>query len=229
MNEVLNRRVFPAGTDLFRQGAQANHALIIQSGIVEILRTDKNVTEVIETCERGELIDIAAIMADNRTRTTTARAVTPVVAVTVSRGQVADRISRADPLIRTLITLMADKIERGENRRHERCHASERAFYVTEDGISIDCQIVDLSLGGVCLKPALPVRRGDRATLTLRDIDRICAVVVHVGKGVTRLRFDLDETRKRRFGEVMESLPRRDVPQLPSAMSEGTEAYAHAC
>lgn len=217
MTQILNRRVYPAGTDLFRQGAAANDALIIQSGIVEMLgKADRNgKQEVFETCQQGEIVDLSAVLADKQVRRASARAVTPVVAISVSRSQVADRMSRTDPLIRTLFNLMADKLERPEMRRHKRTEVNDRATYITEDGISIDCEIADISMGGVKLKPALPVRRGDRAMLNFRDIDRICAVVVEVGKGWTRLRFDLNETRKRRVGEVVSDLPgKKVVPAL---------------
>ena len=91
MANVQDRRTFTVGSTIFRQGMGGSEAFIIQSGIVEIIREANGREEVLEICEKGALIGVNAIAEDDQPRQNSARALTPVLAVVISRRQVAQR------------------------------------------------------------------------------------------------------------------------------------------
>ena len=215
MAAVQDRRTFGAGTMIFRQGTEGSKAFIIQSSVVEILKEVNGREEVVEICEKGSLIGVNAIAEDSQPRLNSARTMTPVLAVAISRRMVAARIDKADPLIRTLIKILAEQARGGDQRRSKRHTLSERAIFTLANGSMVDSTVVDISVGGARLLPELPVQIGDAVTIELRRLDPLTAKVVGIGGGATRICFELDDGRKQELSAYTNDL-KSDGPGQPA-------------
>jgi hypothetical protein len=226
MSAVQDRRTFGADTVIFRQGTEGNEAFIIQSGIVEIVKEVNGREEVVEICEKGSLIGVNAIAEDGQPRLNTARTLTPVLAVAIGRRMVANRIAKADPLIRTLVKILAEQARGGDQRRSKRHTLSERAIFTLPNGSMVDSTVVDISIGGARLLPELPVRAGDTISIELRRLDPLPASVVGVGGGATRICFDLDSDRKQELSAYINELKSDSPAPAPEKMLDAAAAWA---
>ncbi|MEQ8707884.1 MAG: cyclic nucleotide-binding domain-containing protein [Rhodospirillales bacterium] len=206
MAEIQDRRTFSTGGSIFRQGMTGSEAFIIQSGVVEIVREVNGREEVVEICEKGALIGVNAIVEDDQPRLTSARALTPVLAVAISRQQVSRRIARADPLIRTLIRILAEQARGGEQRKSKRHKLSERAICRLNNGPMMDATVVDISVGGARLVPELPGSVGDEVEIELRRLDPMKARIVGLGRGHTRICFEIDSHQKQTLSAYINDL-----------------------
>lgn len=226
MAAVQDRRTFGAGTMIFRQGTEGSEAFIIQSGVVEILKEVNGREEVVEICEKGSLIGVNAIAEDSQPRLNSARALTPVLAVAISRRMVAARIDKADPLIRTLIKILAEQARGGDQRRSKRHTLSERAIFTLANGSMVDSTVVDISVGGARLLPELPVQIGDAVTIELRRLDPLTAKVVGIGGGATRICFELDDGRKQELSAYINDLKSDGPGQPAERMLDAASSWA---
>lgn len=226
MPAVRDRRTFNADQTIFRQGMVGNEAFIIQSGVVEIFREVNGKEEVVEICEKGALIGVNAIAEDDQPRLNSARTLTPVLAVAISRRHVAARIAKSDPLIRTLVKILAEQARGGDQRKAKRHKMSERAIFGRQDGSLLDTTVVDISVGGARLVPEMPVDIGEQVTLELRHLDPLKAEVVGVGNGATRLRFDMDAREKQLLSGYIEDLRNDRRPAgKKERMMDATESW----
>lgn len=226
MATVQDRRTFGAGTMIFRQGTEGNEAFIIQSGVVEILKEVNGREEVIEICEKGSLIGVNAIAEDSQLRLNSARTLTPVLAVAISRRMVAARIEKADPLLRTLIKILAEQARGGDQRKSKRHTLSERAIFTLANGSMVDSTVVDISVGGARLQPELPVQVGDAVSIELRRLDPLQAKVVGIGGGATRICFDLEDSRKQELSTYINDLKSDGPGQPDDRMLDATASWA---
>lgn len=206
MTDVQDRRTFTVGGSIFRQGMAGSEAFIIQSGTVEIVREVNGREEVLEICEKGALIGVNAIAEDDQPRQNSARALTPVLAIAISRRQVAQRIAKADPLVRTLIKILAEQARGGDQRKSKRHKLSERAIYRLNGGPMMDATVVDISVGGARLVPELPGDIGDEVEIELRRLDPLKARIVGNGQGHTRICFEIDSREKQILSSYINDL-----------------------
>ena len=109
-DKVLERKTFQAGDTLFKQGDDGSHALIIQSGEVEIiLAADEDDEAVLATIGPGGIIGEMALL-DQSHRMATARASLGGAAIIVSRQVFSIKMQKADPFIRGLLLILADRV-----------------------------------------------------------------------------------------------------------------------
>jgi CRP/FNR family cyclic AMP-dependent transcriptional regulator len=108
-DKVLERTTFQAGDTLFKQGDDGSHALIIQSGEVEIiLAADEDDEAVLATVGPGGIIGEMALL-DQSHRMATARASLGGAAIIVSRQVFSVKMQKTDPFIRGLLLILADR------------------------------------------------------------------------------------------------------------------------
>lgn len=111
MNKILARKYIPAGEILMREGDDAARAFFIESGSVEIYRTDKDGQEKrISVASAGEIIGELAFFADPKTRTASARALDGATIVTLSQHDIERYIDTMDKPARALYKIMLKRL-----------------------------------------------------------------------------------------------------------------------
>lgn len=110
MSEVLERKVFPAGQSIFREGDQGNVAYIIQEGTVEIVKNKDSSKEVVlGSIGKGGIFGEMALI-DEQPRMASARAVEMTTVFVVTRMAFEAKLSKADPFIRGLLNIFASNL-----------------------------------------------------------------------------------------------------------------------
>jgi len=108
-DKVLERKTFQEGDVLFKEGDDGTHALIIQSGEVEIVvNADQDEQVVLATVGAGGIIGEMALLEQNN-RMATARAITGGSSIIVSNQVFNIKLQKADPFIRGLLLILADR------------------------------------------------------------------------------------------------------------------------
>lgn len=111
--EVLRRKVIYAGKKIFSEGDAGDEAFIIESGDVEIYRTEHGKEIQLGIVGKGSLIGEMALI-DDQPRMATARAVNQAVVIAIGPDAFAKKVAQADPFIRKMLTIMV---------RYTRLHA----------------------------------------------------------------------------------------------------------
>ncbi|HVO05037.1 MAG TPA: EAL domain-containing protein [Candidatus Cybelea sp.] len=102
MSEGVFRRVFPAGTEIFREGELGDYAFIIERGEIEISIGTGEMKEVLATLGPGELFgELAAL--DGFERSANAIAVTETELILISQEQIRHRINSGDEIVALLL------------------------------------------------------------------------------------------------------------------------------
>ena len=111
-DKVLERKTFQVGDVLFREGDEGTHALIIQSGEVEIVvNADQDEQAVLATIGPGGILGEMALL-DQSSRMATARATTGGSSIVVSNQVFNVKLQKADPFIRGLLLILADRVRK---------------------------------------------------------------------------------------------------------------------
>ncbi len=110
---VLRRKVLYPGEMLFSEGDSGDTAFIIESGDVEIFRTEQGKEIQLGVVGAGSIIGEMALI-DDEPRMATARAINQAVVVTVEREAFENKVKNADPFIRKLLRILV---------RYTRLHA----------------------------------------------------------------------------------------------------------
>lgn len=108
-DKVLERKTFQEGDVLFKEGDDGSHALIIQTGEVQIvIMADQDDEKILATVGPGGIIGEMALL-DQSKRMATARAITGGAAIIVSNQVFNIKMQKADPFIRGLLLILADR------------------------------------------------------------------------------------------------------------------------
>lgn len=102
---VLERKVFYAGSTIFKEGDKGDRAYLIQEGQVEIVKNGV----VLATIGKGELFGEMALV-DDMPRMASARALTDVPTIIISREVFKEKLARSDPFIRGLLSIFVRNI-----------------------------------------------------------------------------------------------------------------------
>lgn len=100
-----NRVEFAPGTELFREGEDADAAFLVLEGKVEVRKGDK----VIATLGNGDAVGEMALFGAT-TRTADAVAVEPTKAFKLSRGDFEQRVAGTDPVLRRMVTILVARL-----------------------------------------------------------------------------------------------------------------------
>ncbi len=104
-SRVLERKVFYANTKIFAEGEAGDRAYLIQDGTVEIIKNGQVLAEL----SKGELFGEMALV-DDQPRMASARAKNDVSVVIIGRETFREKLSKADPFIRGLLTIFVRNI-----------------------------------------------------------------------------------------------------------------------
>lgn len=107
---IVERKVFPPGDIIFRQGSTGRTAYIVQQGSVDILRTLEDGTEkVLGNVGVGGMFGEMAVI-DDSPRMATARSAETTTVIVITEQMFLNKLQKADPFIRGLMHIMADTI-----------------------------------------------------------------------------------------------------------------------
>jgi len=93
---------FSAGSHIFEQGEQGDHAYLIDRGYVEVSNTAEGTKSVLAVLGPGEVFGEMALL-DGQERSATATALHDTTVILISRQQLHDTINEASPLARLLV------------------------------------------------------------------------------------------------------------------------------
>jgi CRP-like cAMP-binding protein len=104
-DRILERKVFYAGVKIFNEGDSGDRAYLIQDGQVEIIKHGMTIA----TIGKGELFGEMALV-DDQPRMASAKALTDVSCIIISRETFREKLSKADPFIRGLLNIFVRNI-----------------------------------------------------------------------------------------------------------------------
>jgi CRP/FNR family transcriptional regulator, cyclic AMP receptor protein len=113
MNEstrhLMARAYFPAGTVIFRQGDDGDRAYVVESGEIEIARTEGTTRRILGVVKKGGIFGEMALI-DNEKRMAEAVALSETTCFVVERDQFGDKFDSADPFIKGMIRIFVRNI-----------------------------------------------------------------------------------------------------------------------
>lgn len=159
------KRSLAAGQELFHEGDPAGSAYLIESGVIEIVTQDDGQELLLSELGAGSILGEMAVI-DAAPRTATARAQTDVVLIEIDRDQIAERIGRSDPVVKSLLEGLLKRYRGAMSAMRGQVLAAEDGF---DHGgglgkIRLESQLRDaLSNQGLDLRyqPLLEVSGGD--------------------------------------------------------------------
>jgi CRP-like cAMP-binding protein len=104
-DRILERKVFYAGAKILSEGDIGDRAYLIQDGQVEIIKHGMTIA----TIGKGELLGEMALI-DDQPRMASAKALTDVSCIIISRDTFREKLSKADPFIRGLLNIFVRNI-----------------------------------------------------------------------------------------------------------------------
>ena len=108
-NTGIKTREIKNNHHIFREAEWGEHAFIIESGTVEIIKKTANGEKIIATIGKGEMFGEMALI-DDAPRMASARAVGVVVVKVIPREFVDKKISSIDPFVRGLLRILSDHV-----------------------------------------------------------------------------------------------------------------------
>jgi CRP/FNR family transcriptional regulator, cyclic AMP receptor protein len=105
VNNVLERRFFPAGETIFREGDTGAVAYIIQTGTVELICGRLMIAELQDNAIFGEMA-----LIDGAPRMATARAQTDVTVILLPRAVFESKLVGVDPFVSRLIGILINNV-----------------------------------------------------------------------------------------------------------------------
>lgn len=134
---------FPKGKVLFKQGAAADAAYIVNSGAIGMYREVHGRKVPLATVRRGELFgEMAAI--DKSPRLATAFTLEDSTLMMISIDVMIDKMKKADPFIKSMIHMLMNNL-RGV---HDSYTPKSRSFVDAVNGLHRQCDIVTRFLQG---------------------------------------------------------------------------------
>lgn len=107
--QVVNRKFYPAGSVIFKEGEDAHSAFMIQSGEVQLAKgtgpTAINIARLGPQALFGEMA-----LIDGKPRSAGATAVTDTTVITISKGRFENVLEAADPFLRALLKVLVSRL-----------------------------------------------------------------------------------------------------------------------
>lgn len=104
-----NRVEFEAGTEIFREGEDADAAFLVLEGKVEVRKQTPGGDKVVATLGNGDAVGEMALFGAT-TRTAHAVAVEPTKAYRLSRADFEKRVAGTDPVLRRMVTILVTRL-----------------------------------------------------------------------------------------------------------------------
>jgi len=108
MFDELDREIFVAGEQIFKEGDVGNCAYLIEKGTVEIFVVEHGIERRISLMGKNEMFGEIALI-DHQPRTATVRAVEKSVLVPIRRKLVDGLLEKCDPILKHLLLLVLER------------------------------------------------------------------------------------------------------------------------
>lgn len=118
MFDELDREVFAAGEQIFKEGDTGDCAYLIEKGIVEVIITEHGSERRVSLMGKNEMFGEVALI-DHRPRTATVRAVEKTVLVPIRRKLVDGLLEKCDPILKHLLLLVLERFRNNQSANHE--------------------------------------------------------------------------------------------------------------
>ena len=107
--QVLERRTYPDGERIFREGDEGLYAYLVQSGGVEIYR--EGTEKILTTVGPGGIFGEMALI-DGKPRAASARSAGGCTVVIINRANFQHRVKKSDPFVQGLLKILVDTVRR---------------------------------------------------------------------------------------------------------------------
>ncbi len=107
--QVLERKSYPAGTLIFKDGDEGHLAYVVQQGMVEIIKIIDGRETVLGTVVEGGIFGEMALI-DDEPRMASARAAKGTTLIIITRTMFQQKLEKTDPFIRGLLTIFTKNI-----------------------------------------------------------------------------------------------------------------------
>ena len=108
MFDELDREVFAAGEQIFKEGDAGDCAYLIEKGAVEVIATDQGSERLIRLMGKGEMFGEVALI-DHQPRTATVRAAEKTVLIPIRRKLVEALLEKGDPILSHLLLVILER------------------------------------------------------------------------------------------------------------------------
>lgn len=106
---ILERRFYPEGHVIINEGDTADHAYIIQSGMVEIYKDKKGKPVKLARLEPGDIFGETALLFDEP-RMASAKALNDCNLIIITRQVMDEKLKDSDATIRAIVKMMKQRI-----------------------------------------------------------------------------------------------------------------------
>lgn len=118
MFDELDREVFAAGEQIFKEGDAGDCAYLIEQGAVEIIITEQAGERRVNLMGKNEMFGEVALI-DHQPRTATVRAVEKTVLVPIRRKLVDGLLEKCDPILKHLLLLVLERFRSRQGSHQE--------------------------------------------------------------------------------------------------------------
>ncbi|MCK5166176.1 MAG: cyclic nucleotide-binding domain-containing protein [Rhodospirillaceae bacterium] len=106
---LIERKTYPEGANIFKEGEPGARAYIIQEGVVGIHKAVDGKEKILATVSKGAIFGEMALISKGP-RTASARALEATTVIVVSEAMFNEKMKKADPFIRGLLGILADTV-----------------------------------------------------------------------------------------------------------------------
>lgn len=107
--KVYERKTFPIGEYVFKEGTFGSRAFVVESGEIEIVKTVLGQEKVIGRIQSGAIFGEMALI-DDQPRMASARASKATTVIVISRPMFQAKLDNTDPFIKGLLTILSDHV-----------------------------------------------------------------------------------------------------------------------
>lgn len=107
--QVVNRKFYPAGSVIFKEGEDAHMAFMIQSGEVQITKgSGPSAINLVKFGPQSLFGEMALI--DGKPRSASATAISDTTVITITKGRFETILAEADPFLRALLKVVVSRL-----------------------------------------------------------------------------------------------------------------------
>lgn len=108
---------FESGQSIIREGEQANYVYLIQKGKAKVIKNNgagRDESEI-AVLGPGEIFGEIGLLGKGA-HTATVKAVNDITVIPVSREQISMKLENSDPLVRRMLEMLVDRINKANER-----------------------------------------------------------------------------------------------------------------
>lgn len=109
-DQILERKIVPAGALIMSEGDSGSAAFLIQSGSVRIYVVRDGREIELGRLGAGKIFGELALVSDN-VRTANVKAETDTTLILITRQMLNGKLQRSDPTVRALLTMMMERLK----------------------------------------------------------------------------------------------------------------------